>query len=274
MSAAIDRLRQWLAVPPQSVGDGVWVDRADLRALLADYDVERVEREREWTKGRAAEADRDALRRELDALRQTHAGDLARERERAEAAERECAGVRLNRGTVDRILGAWESIARAYRVDPSPANAERIATLATCAADVRDDALALRDAALADAAGLRAAHGGDDFVAIDALIRHVAAFSGRHRDHVRMDLRSDDQCPSEIRWIAALEPLEDNERETWARGGTPLDALSNLLAALTAGHRGEIMADGLPRDHASRAKGPVAAPDAATQRAGEGGAGG
>ncbi len=46
MSAAIDRLRQWLAVPPQSVGDGVWVDRADLRALLADYDVERVERER------------------------------------------------------------------------------------------------------------------------------------------------------------------------------------------------------------------------------------
>ena len=68
MSAAIDRLRQWLAVPPQSVGDGVWVDRADLRALLADYDIERVEREREWTKGRAAEADHAALCRELDAL--------------------------------------------------------------------------------------------------------------------------------------------------------------------------------------------------------------
>ncbi len=50
MSAAIDRLRQWLAVPPQSVGDGVWVDRADLRALLAALDA--ADR---WLRGRATE---------------------------------------------------------------------------------------------------------------------------------------------------------------------------------------------------------------------------
>ena len=52
--------------------------------------------------------------------------------------------------STERIADAWARIARAHRVDPSPANAERIASLVECAAAVRDEALAMRDALRVD----------------------------------------------------------------------------------------------------------------------------
>jgi len=91
-----------------------------------------------------------------------------------------------------------------------------------------------------------------DFYEIDDLIDVAAAYSGRHRDHVSVDLRTDHQCPPDLRWRAALESLSDDEPDTWARGGSPVTALRNLVTALRRGHRGEIMADGLPRDRPKR----------------------
>ena len=65
--------------------------------------------------------------------------------------------LRANRGTADRLLGAWATIAHAYRVDPSVANAERLAVLTTSAAEVRDAAIARATAAEAQRAALAAA---------------------------------------------------------------------------------------------------------------------
>lgn len=60
--------------------------------------------------------------------------------------------------TAHRIADAWNQIAGHFLVSPSPANAERIARLACVAADVRDEAIATRDEAVADLARLRAEH--------------------------------------------------------------------------------------------------------------------
>ena len=69
----------------------------DLRALLADYDEERAAREREWTKGRDAEADRDA------------------QRTRAEAAEAEVARLRSLIDVTARDLVAAKASAEGWR---------------------------------------------------------------------------------------------------------------------------------------------------------------
>lgn len=65
--------------------------------------------------------------------------------------------LRANRGTADRLLDAWATIAHAYRVDPSVANAERLAVLATSAAEARDAAIAHATAAEAQRDALAAA---------------------------------------------------------------------------------------------------------------------
>ena len=260
MSAAIDRLRQWLAVPPQSVGDGVWVDRADLRALLADYDVERVEREREWTKGRAAEADRDALRRELDALRQTHAGDLARERERVEAAERECerrgaelarvrAAVRMHESAREQMDAHDRATLRSLAGDSRAVLIEELAGARRERDDWNARATSLefeRDAALADAAGLRAIADGRTEPPTDAEIdAHYRAGGGWIYSR-----------PEGVRASVVVQPMT---------------ARTIIYAA--ACQRETLRWMALDRDSRPTAW-PVAAPDAATQRAGEGGAGG
>ena len=50
----------------------------------------------------------------------------------------------------ERILSAWAIIARAHRIGPSPANAERIARVVEHAAVVRDEAIVLRDEVMTD----------------------------------------------------------------------------------------------------------------------------
>ncbi len=59
--------------------------------------------------------------------------------------------------TQQRIAAAWNQIAGHFLVSPSPANAERIARLACAAADVRDEATATRDEAVAEVRRLTAA---------------------------------------------------------------------------------------------------------------------
>lgn len=101
---------------------------------------------------------------------------------RAVAAEGERDALRVNRGTVDRILSAWTIIARAHQIDPSPANAERIATLATCAAAVRDEAIATRDAAVANAIAADARHAAlaGAVESVRAAVATVAAAGARY----------------------------------------------------------------------------------------------
>lgn len=259
MSAAIDRLRQWLAVPPQSAGDGVWVDRADLRALLADYDVERVEREREWTKGRAAEADATALRRELDALRQTHTGDLARERERVEAAERECerrgaelarvrAAVRMHESAREQMDAHDRATLRSLAGDSRAVLIEELAGARRERDDWNARATSLefeRDAAIADAAGLRAIVD----VMRDAL------------DSVRATMTTD---PRE--WAA-------QKRDAWAYG--VLVGWGGALPIVAAQHGWPAADVDRLRRYAAAvcAARAVAAAEVATGRAGEGGEG-
>lgn len=258
MSAAIDRLRQWLAVPPQSVGDGVWVDRADLRALLADYDVERVEREREWTKGRAAEADRDALRRELDALRQTHTGDLARERERVEAAERECerrgaelarvrAAVRMHESAREQMDAHDRATLRSLAGDSRAVLIEELAGARRERDDWNARATSLefeRDAAIADAAGLRAVAPRTTPPTEAEAAAHNAALGW---------------------WLISREGVAPPAAVDAFRGDGDVTAHLPFVRGATW----------LPLDRDGRPTAwPVAAPDAATQRAGEGGADG
>ena len=81
----------------------------DLRALLADYDEERAAREREWTKGRDAEADRDAQRTRAEAA-EAEVADVTRERD---TARREAALSAAERDTLRSLTDALrESDAR------------------------------------------------------------------------------------------------------------------------------------------------------------------
>jgi len=115
-------------------------------------------------------ADRAALRRELDALRQTHTGDLARERERVEAAERECerrgaelarvrAAVRMHESAREQMDAHDRATLRSLAGDSRAVLIEELAGARRERDDWNARATSLefeRDAAIADAAGLRA----------------------------------------------------------------------------------------------------------------------
>lgn len=180
-------------------------------------------------------ADRAALRRELDALRQTHAGDLARERARVEAAERECAGVRAALADNDLIL------------------------------EERERQLT---AALADAAGLRAAHArltcavGDRRGALESVApERVRAYLAGHGWALRRAL-----------------VMGDFPVELWAHPRRDRDAV--VLTTMEPADYAARMWDVAAWCGVVEARDPLfvlaewLAPDAATPRAGEGGADG
>lgn len=139
----------------------VAIDRERVRLGLAPSVVVNV--------ADAAEADRDALRRELDALRQTHTGDLARERERVEAAERECerrgaelarvrAAVRMHESAREQMDAHDRATLRSLAGDSRAVLIEELAGARRERDDWNARATSLefeRDAAIADAAGLR-----------------------------------------------------------------------------------------------------------------------
>lgn len=68
-------------------------------------------------------------------------------KERAEAAERELARVRLGDGGTQRITEAYRALARSMKIDPSPANAERVRDEAAAAVALRDEMRGERDKA-------------------------------------------------------------------------------------------------------------------------------
>lgn len=246
--SAVDRLRDDVAHAHKCGLYAVMVDTDDAEGAVAGWDAAHAAAGR-W------ESECDALRRELDALRQTHAGDLARERERTEAAERECARLSeaMRRQTAAaRTLDTLREYLNAYeeRVLRSLAGVERAALLAELdeARRERDDwnarATALeseRDAALADAAGLRAVAPRTTPPTEAEAAAHNAALGW---------------------WLISREGVAPPAAVDAFRGDGDVTAHLPFVRGATW----------LPLDRDGRPTAwPVAAPDAATQRAGEGG---
>jgi hypothetical protein len=136
--------------------------------IHAAVEHELLERDAARDAAERAERERDDARAEVETLRAEN--DLLREqigqqevslsatigRLREEKAElRTQVGVAGD--AQQRIAAAWNQIAGHFLVSPSPANAERIARLACAAADVRDEATATRDEAVAEVRRLTAA---------------------------------------------------------------------------------------------------------------------
>jgi chromosome segregation ATPase len=152
---------------------------------------------------RVASADVDALNR---------ACLEGQERERAleaklREAEEELRRLRLGDGGMQRIVASYRSLARALKIDPSPANAERVRDEAAAAAALRAEIRSERDEARLRAekaeSELREAEGRAE--AAEAIITEsIAALGGDYSPH---------EVPSAIKETFALADKLEQERD-------------------------------------------------------------
>ena len=153
--------------------------------------AERAERERDDARAEVEtlRAENDLLREQIGQQEVSLSATIGRLREeKAELRTR----LDVVGDTQQRIAAAWNQIAGHFLVNPSPANAERIARLACAAADVRDEAMATRDEAVAEVRRLTAAleiarrEGAEAMLArcrtaaLDAFMAHPLTVDHRH----------------------------------------------------------------------------------------------
>lgn len=182
---------QFIAHAREDVRDLV----AEVERLTAALDVVTAERDGLWTRLGAHEG---ALHDTIARLRD----------EKAELRTQ----VDVAGDAQQRIAAAWNQIAGHFLVSPNPANAERIARLACAAADVRDEATATRDEAVAELQRLRAEH-----AAALATARREGAEEMRERCAAAM--LATNTLPAWESWQSALDAIRALPLDR--DGGTP-----------------------------------------------------